>query len=343
MGCKQDQAECFKFYSEEDSNFAKQRAVEAKVESHGKRQRITQVKRSKQKLQEQIQCTRPHDWLSDGRKCDKGECFNQGAFCRPDTERRSRLPPLQVIPETELESGSLKHLACNRSSSSPQASSKSIADYDSVLLRKEALGLENPYEEDRESLQNASLFDNCSTASSDSSLDITFISTKNYTSESCVLDYHKSGRTRFSPEDPGSYRHTRKSKSLNGLQLESTCTASDADNLKTALGNSLQSNGSGGSQHTKLETAAAKGPAAQKPQRSLNPPQKWESKNRAAAQEESSRGESDKETCALTRSGEVELKSRAQENIQTGFSGRNRKQEQKGGFRSSFRKLFKKK
>ncbi|RXN01311.1 hypothetical protein EOD39_7222, partial [Acipenser ruthenus] len=213
---------------------------------------------------------------------------------RPDTERRSRSPPLQVIPETELESGSLKHLACNRSSSSPQASSKSIADYDSILLREEALGLESPYEEDRESLQNASLFDNCSTASLDSSLDITFISTKNYTSESCVLDYHKSGRTRFSPEDPGSYRHTRKSKSLNGLQLESTCTASDADNLKTAPGNSLQSNGSGGSQHTKLETAAAKGPAAQKPQRSLNPHQKWESKNRAAAQEESSRGESDK-------------------------------------------------
>ncbi|KAK1170871.1 hypothetical protein AOXY_G7815 [Acipenser oxyrinchus oxyrinchus] len=285
---------------------------------------------------------RPHDWLSDGRKCDKGECFNQGAFCRPDIERRSRSPPLQVIPETDLESGSLEHLACNRSSRSPRASSKSIVNYDSFLLREEALGLESPYEEDGESLQNTSLFDNCSTASSDPSLDITFISTKNYTSESCVLDYHKSGRTRFSPEDLGFYRHTRKSKSLNGLQLESTCTASDA-NLKTALGNSLQSNVSGGSQHTKLETAAAKGPAAQKPQRSLNQPQKRETKNRAAAQEESSRGESDKETCALTRSVEVELKSRAQENVQTGYSGRNRKQEQKGGFRSSFRKLFKKK
>ncbi|KAK1171602.1 hypothetical protein AOXY_G6467 [Acipenser oxyrinchus oxyrinchus] len=315
--------------------------------------KITQVKRSKQKLLEQIQCTRPHGWLSDSRKYDKGESLNQGALYSPDIEQRLRLPTLQVIPETELDSGSLGHLPCKRSPCSPlgalRASSKSIFDYDSFFLREEPLGLESLCEEDGESLQNASLFDNCSTASSDSSLDIAFISTKNYTSESYVLGCQLSGRTLVSPEDPGLYRHMqvqavqRKSKSLNSLQLDSTCTASDADNFKTALGNSPQSNGSGGSQHTKLEMPAPKGPAARKPQRSLNPPQKRESENRAAAEEELSRGESDKETCAITMREEVELKSSTQETDQTGFSERNRNQEQKGGFRSSFRKLFKKK
>ncbi|XP_041099482.1 rho guanine nucleotide exchange factor 33-like, partial [Polyodon spathula] len=266
--------------------------------------RITQVKRSKQKLLEQIQCTRPHDWLSDSRKYDKGESLNQEALYSPDIEQRLRLLTLQVISETELESGSLEHLPCKKSPCSPlgalQASSKSISDYDSFLLQEEPLGLESLCEEDGDSLQNASLFDNCSTASSDSSLDIAFISTKNYTSGSCVLGCQLSGRTLFSPEDPGLYRHMdvqavqRKSKSLNSLQLDSTCTASDADNFKTAPGNSPQSNNSGGSQHIKLETPAPKGPAARKPQRSLNPPQKRETKNRAAAEEESSRGESDK-------------------------------------------------
>ncbi|RXM30410.1 Rho guanine nucleotide exchange factor 33, partial [Acipenser ruthenus] len=317
-----------------------------------KRPKITQVKRSKQKLLEQIQCTRPHGWLSDSRKYDKGESLNQGVLYSPDIEQRLRSPTLQVIPETELESGSLEHLPCKRSPCSPlgalQASSKSISDYDSFFLREEPLGLESLCEEDGESLQNASLFDNCSTASSDSSLDIAFISTKNYTSESYVLGCQLSGRTLVSPEDPGLYRHMQvqavqsKSKSLNSLQLDSTCTASDAD-VKTALGNSPQSNGSRGSQHTKLETPAPKGPAAQKLQRSLNPPQKRESENRAAAEEDLSRGESDKETSAITMHEEVELKSSTQENDQTGFSERNRNQEQKGGFRSSFRKLFKKK
>ncbi|KAK6489821.1 rho guanine nucleotide exchange factor 33 [Huso huso] len=318
-----------------------------------KRPKITQVKRSKQKLLEQIQCTRPHGWLSDSRKYDKGESLNQGVLYSPDIEQRLRSPTLQVIPETVLESGSLEHLPCKRSPCSPlgalqASSSKSISDYDSFFLREEPLGLESLCEEDGESLQNASLFDNCSTASSDSSLDIAFISTKNYTSESYVLGCQLSGRTLVSPEDPGLYRHMevqavqRKSKSLNSLQLDSTCTASDAD-VKTALGNSPQSNGSRGSQHTKLETPAPKGPAAQKLQRSLNPPQKRESENRAAAEEELSRGESDKETSAITMREEVELKSSTQENDQTGFSERNRNQEQKGGFRSSFRKLFKKK
>ncbi|MBN3312815.1 ARG33 factor, partial [Atractosteus spatula] len=291
-------------------------------------QRASQVKRSKQKLLEQMQSKRAQDWEGATRQYDLAKNVSQEFFFSPEVEPRLRSPALQSIPEMEQEHGSSERLPC-----------KGLPPGDGVgefLLPGEAPALDSLYE-DRDSLHDVSLLDNGSTASSNSSVDMAFARcSRGYAGEACGGGHRPPGRGCASPEEPGPRRSRppqavqRKSKSLNGLQLDSPGGAPS---------HSPQGSAAGGP-HAKLERQSSKGSV----------PRRAEAERRAAAAEEGFNRDRDKVPLPSPshQRGQVwceesPWRSRPEDHGQTAFSERSRKQDQKGGFRSSFKKLFKKK
>ncbi|MBN3305985.1 ARG33 factor, partial [Amia calva] len=263
-----------------------------------KRQRANQVKRSKQKLLEQMQCKKYQDWEDEPQRFDLVDGDNQGAFFSPDTELRLKPQALQSIPETEQEGGSLEHQPCKRSTLHSTLGEQ-LGEF---LLPGEALSMEGVYK-DADSLHNALLFDNCSTASSDSSIDIAFVRCpKSHAAEACTDSFNLSSRGWASPEELALRRCRplqaiqRKSKSLNGLQLDSPVSndilLGVAAHSKSTVCQSPLSGG--GSQHAKLECQSSKGSAGCKAQRSISPLQKPEAEGRTSSEEDGLRRDHEK-------------------------------------------------
>ncbi|KAG7462819.1 hypothetical protein MATL_G00188750 [Megalops atlanticus] len=305
-------------------------------------QHASQVKRSKQRLLEQMQTKRFPDWEPEPRRYDTADGVTAVPFFTPDMDPRLKSAALQSIPETEQEVGSMEGLPCGRLPPGSSALADAMGEF---LMSGEAAGLEGLYE-DGDSLHNVSLFDNCSTASSDSSIDIAFVRCPKshdrdpYAGGGGGGGAGRDGGYKFpsrgcvSPDEAGLMRHRplqavqRKSKSLNGLQLDSTVVV-DSSPAK------------GHGSHAKLERQPSKGSASRKLQRSVSPPQKLEDEGRAAAEEELRR-DHDKDSGGQPWVEQTRWRG-GSENGQSAFSERSRKQDQKGGFRSSFKKLFKKK
>ncbi|KAG9338053.1 hypothetical protein JZ751_027129 [Albula glossodonta] len=319
-------------------------------------QQQNQVKRSKQRLLEQMQCKRHQDWESeDG---PQGPYFSPG-----DRDPRRGSPALRSIPELGKEKRP------------PPCPGSALADArnEFLLPANEAPGLEGLYE-DGDSLRNASLslFDNGSSASSsDSSIDIAFVRCPKSSGGSSSGG---PGRRPFpsrgcvSPDGVGLSRHRplqavqRKSKSLNGLQLDSPlCGNGSGDNGHVDFPATPKSHSSHGGAHAKLERQSSRGSAAgRKAQRSVSPPQRPDPPeelqrdlqlHKVAPPPLSLSSQATIAKLQLTSSGDCGVQSWAdepgwrrgsEENGQSFFSERSRKQDQKGGFRSSFKKLFKK-
>ncbi|XP_041739690.1 rho guanine nucleotide exchange factor 33-like isoform X1 [Coregonus clupeaformis] len=305
-----------------------------------------QVKRSKQRLLEQIQSRHFQDWESEAHHSD-----SPIPFFSPDTNPRLKPPGLQCIPEM----GSSEQLPGKRL---PPGSALSDAQGE-FFLSGDPPGLEGLYEDADSSLHNVSMFDHYSSASSDSSIDIAFVRCPK--SHQAVREVYNSGGSRgsrykqlpgrgcVSPDEARmmqAHHHRplqaaqRKSKSLNGLQLDSTVSG---DSGPGHLSDHLR--GQGAHQHAKLERQSSNKyhPRSSKGQSSNNnpisPPQhRAEPERQIASTDEELHNNKDS---GIPPWGE-EPKWKAEGNNHTPFSERSRKQE-KGGFRSSFKKLFKKK
>ncbi|XP_035597639.1 rho guanine nucleotide exchange factor 33-like isoform X3 [Oncorhynchus keta] len=311
------------------------------------REHGNQVKRSKQRHLEQIQSRRFLDWESEAHHSD-----SPIPFFSPDTNPRLKPPGLQSIPEM----GSSEQLPGKR-----LTPGSVLSDAQGEFLRPgDPPGLEGLYEDVDSSLHNVSLFDHYSSASSDSSIDIAFVRCpKSHQAVREVYNrggsrgsrYKLPGRGRVSPDEAQMMQahHHRplqaaqcKSKSLNGLQLDSTVSG---DSGPGHLSDHLRDHGA--HQHAKLERQSSNKyhPRSSKGQSSNNspisPPQhKAEPERQIAATDKELHNNHNKDSGSPPWGEEPRWKAEA--NYHTPFSERSRKQE-KGGFRSSFKKLFKKK
>nr|XP_029496266.1 rho guanine nucleotide exchange factor 33 isoform X3 [Oncorhynchus nerka] len=310
------------------------------------REHGNQVKRSKQRHLEQIQSRRFLDWESEAHHSD-----SPIPFFSPDTNPRLKPPGLQSIPEM----GSSEQLPGKR-----LTPGSALSDAQGEFLRPgDPPGLEGLYEDVDSSLHNVSLFDHYSSASSDSSIDIAFVRCPK--SHQAVREVYNRGGSRGSRYKlPGrgcvstdeaqmmQAHHHRplqaaqcKSKSLNGLQLDSTVSG---DSGPRHLSDHLRDHGA--HQHAKLERQSSNKyhPRSSKSQSSNNspisPPQHKAEPERQIAATDKELHNNHKDSGSPPWGEEPRWKAEA--NYHTPFSERSRKQE-KGGFRSSFKKLFKKK
>ncbi|XP_077352321.1 rho guanine nucleotide exchange factor 33 isoform X2 [Festucalex cinctus] len=294
------------------------------------------AKHSKQRLLEQIQSSHrfhERDRVQEPEdNCYDPEWLPQLQYYNPDVDLRKHKPTgLGSIPETEASERPAQHHPPSRPSEFRQVQPGSaLADaLGEFLLPPDPPGMECLYEDERSSLHDSSAFDRCSSASSDSSIDIAFVKcpkapvTPSRHVPPTSRDIFGNGYSKLpnrgcvSPDEAVLMRHAhqrplqpsqrKKSKSLNGLQMDSTVT-------------------DGG--HGKLERQGSRGSrGCATPSRKIH----------------NSPGEKPSDDLHGLLGMDTALQSwGAEENHHTPLSERSRKQD-KGGFRSSFKKLFKKK
>ncbi|XP_023651965.2 rho guanine nucleotide exchange factor 33 isoform X2 [Paramormyrops kingsleyae] len=309
----------------------------------------SQAKRSKQKLLEQMQRKRFQDWEAVHQCPESPEGSLPVLFFAPDADPQLNCSALHSILETERKCPNTDPIPCKHG-----LTGSALADATGQFLMSDGTSLVGFFEEGQ-STHNAPLFDNCSSASSDSSVDITFIRCpKNRGQEPYAGRGNQDGSHRYPgrgcvlQDQVGMSRHRSlqavqcKSKSLNGLQLDSSIAADSRGNsveLSPLKSHSPHSS----HQHAQLERQSSKGSTSRKLQRSVGPLQKLEVDSRTMTEEEPCR-DHDKD-CGAQPSWAEESRwtGSMEESGQTAFSERSRKQDHKGGFRSSFKKLFKKK
>ncbi|XP_068424993.1 rho guanine nucleotide exchange factor 33 [Clinocottus analis] len=325
-----------------------------------------QVKRSKQRLLEQIQSHRFQDWDQDPEAhCYDSEWPPQLPFFSPDPDSRNHKPTgLGSIPESEASelAASCQHHLPSRPADFRQVQPGSaLADaLGEFLLPPDPPGMESLYEEDRGSLRDAPAFDRCcSSASSDSSIDIAFVkcpkapsashrataanvsTTRDVFGNGHGNGYKLPGRGCASPDEGLMMRRNqhrplqasqRKSKSLNGLQMDNSVGGLDgglpSDRLQRA----------GLGSHAKLERQGSRGCPA--PSRKVHGAPG--SRADADKQGDDLHGLLSIDSGFQSWGDETKWRGGAEESSHAHFSERSRKQD-KGGFRSSFKKLFKKK
>ncbi|XP_061692142.1 rho guanine nucleotide exchange factor 33 [Syngnathoides biaculeatus] len=293
-----------------------------------------QAKHSKQRLLEQIQSGhRFHE--RDREREPEASCYRpEWAYYSPEADPRKHKPAgLGSIPESDASERSGQHPPLSRSSEFRQVQPGSaLADaLEEFLLPPDPPGMERLYEDDGASPHEASAFDCCSSASSDSSVDIAFV--KCPKGPATPSRHLATGRDLFgngydkpanrgcaSPDAAALMRQAhqrplqpsqrKKSKSLNGLQVDGAAE--------------LERQGSRGSRggvapSRKIHGSPGNRKDGDKPGDDLH-------------------GLLGTDSAMQPWGGEDET----HHHHHTAFSERSRKQD-KGGFRSSFKKLFKKK
>ncbi|XP_041866566.1 rho guanine nucleotide exchange factor 33 isoform X2 [Melanotaenia boesemani] len=320
------------------------------------------VKRRKQCLLEQIQSHRFQDWDHDQdpeNHCYDSDWPSQLPFYSSDMDSRNQKQTgLGSIPESEMLGRSCQHHLPSKPAEFRQVQPGSaLADaLGEFLLPPDPPGMESLYDEDGGSLHDASLFDRCSSASSDSSIDIAFVKCPKPPSAShhamatnvpMTRDVFGNGGSQgngyskppswgcASPDEAVMMRRNlhrplqasqRKSKSLNGLQMENTVGGQDGDHLQRG----------GLGSHAKLERQGSKGSkGCSTPSHKVHSP--LSNTDKPSSDLHGLLNESGLQSWG----DESKWRSGTEEVNHTPFSERSRKD--KGGFRSSFKKLFKKK
>ncbi|XP_061645116.1 rho guanine nucleotide exchange factor 33 isoform X3 [Phyllopteryx taeniolatus] len=303
-----------------------------------------QAKHSKQRLLEQIQSShRFHEW--DREHEPEASSYQpdwppQLQYYSPDVDSRKHKPTgLGSIPESDASERSGQHPPLSRTSEFRQVQPGSALAHalEEFLLTPDPPGMESLYEEDRGSPHDASAFDRYSSASSDSSIDIAFVKcpkapatpSRHVPTSRDIFGngYNKlPNRGCASPDEAVLMRQAhqrplqpgqrKKSKSLNGLQMDSAVT--DGGHAK------LERQGSRGSRgcvapSRKIHSSPGSRKDAERPGDDLHGLLGMDSAMQPWGGEENHH-----------------------HHHHTPFSERSRKQD-KGGFRSSFKKLFKKK
>ncbi|XP_049726255.1 rho guanine nucleotide exchange factor 33 isoform X1 [Elephas maximus indicus] len=313
------------------------------------------VKKSQpqQSLMESMQPGKPSDWEMEARKHERPESLLAPAqFCAAEQDVKALAGPLQAIPEMDFEPAPAEPLGnVERSLRAPvellpDARGFVPTAYEEFEYGGEIFALPAPYDE--EPFQAPALFENCSPASSESSLDICFLRPVSFAMEAERPEHplQQLPKSATSPAgSSGAYKLEAaaqaqahgKAKPLSRSLKEFPRTP-PAEGVAPRLYSTRSS--SGGRAPLKAERAApSHGPvavaaAARGAPRTYFPQQ---------------RSQSEKQTYLEVRR-EMHLEDTTRfcpkeerESEQTSFSDQNPRQDQKGGFRSSFRKLFKKK
>ncbi|XP_022429730.1 rho guanine nucleotide exchange factor 33 isoform X2 [Delphinapterus leucas] len=305
------------------------------------------VKKSQQQqsLMESMQPGKPSDWEIEGRKHERPESLlAPGQFCAAEQDVKALAGPLQAIPEMDFEPSPAEQLGnVERSLRAPaellpDARGYVPAAYDEFEYGGEIFALPAPYDE--EPFQAPALFENCSPASSESSLDICFLRPVSFAVEAERPEH---------PLQPLPKSATSPAGSSSAYKLEA---AAHAHGKAKPLSRSLKEfprapppegvaprlystrSSSGGRAPLKAERAAqphGSASSARGAPRTFFPQQRSQSEKQTYLEEMHLED--------ATRFCPKEER----ESEQTSFSDQNPRQDQKGGFRSSFRKLFKKK
>ncbi|CAK7296644.1 Rho guanine nucleotide exchange factor 33 [Vulpes lagopus] len=301
-------------------------------------------------LMESMQPGKPSEWELEGRKHERPESLLAPAqFCAAEQDVKALAGPLQAIPEMDFEPSPAEPLAnVERSLRAPaellpDARGFVPAGYEEFEYGGEIFALPAPYDE--EPYQAPALFENCSPASSESSLDICFLRPVSFAMEAERPEHplQPLPKSATSPAgSSGAYKLEAaaqahgKAKPLS-RSLKEFPRAPPAEGVAPRLYSTRSS--SGGRAPLKAEraaqphgpAAAAAAAAARGAPRTFFPQQRSQSEKQTYLEEMHL-----EDTTRFCPKEE-------RESEQTSFSDQNPRQDQKGGFRSSFRKLFKKK
>ncbi|XP_055986561.1 rho guanine nucleotide exchange factor 33 [Sorex fumeus] len=284
-------------------------------------------------LLESLAPAKPGDWEPDGRKHPRPE------FCAAEPDGKALAGPLQAIPELDFEPAPAELGAAERSLRGP---AELLADarggfvpaaFDEFEYGGDLFALPAPY--DDEPFPAPALFDAGSAASSESSLDICFLRPVSFAAEAERPEPARLPRSAASPA-PGAAAHPLdaaaqahgKAKPLS-RSLKEFPRAPAADGAAPRLYSARSS--SGGRAPLKAERPAAPHAPARAAPRTFFPQQRSQSEKQPYLEE--MHLEDATRFCPKDE----------RESEQTSFSDQNPRPDQKGGFRSSFRKLFKKK
>uniref|UniRef100_A0A8C0X7I3 DH domain-containing protein n=1 Tax=Castor canadensis TaxID=51338 RepID=A0A8C0X7I3_CASCN len=299
-----------------------------------------------QSLLESMQPGKPSDWELEGRKHERPESLLAPAqFCAAEQDVKALAGPLQAIPEMDFEPtpaeplGNVERSLRTPAELLPDARGFVPAAYEEFEYGGEIFALPAPYDE--EPFQAPALFENCSPASSESSLDICFLRPVSFAMEA------------ERPEHPLPKSATSPAGSSSAYKLEAAQAHGKAKPLSRSLKEFPRTppaegvaprlystrSSSGGRAPLKAEraaqphgpSAAAAAAAARGAPRAFFPQQRSQSEKQTYLEEMHL-----EDTTRFCPKDE-------RESEQTSFSDQNPRQDQKGGFRSSFRKLFKKK
>ncbi|XP_054423585.1 rho guanine nucleotide exchange factor 33 isoform X4 [Pteronotus mesoamericanus] len=301
-----------------------------------------------QSLMESMQPGKPSDWEMESRKHERPENLLAPAqFCAAEQDVKALAGPLQAIPEMDYEPSPAEPSLGNVERSL-RAPAELLPDgrgfvptaYEEFEYGGEIFALPAPYDE--EPFQAPALFENCSPASSESSLDICFLRPVSFAMEAERPEHplQQLPKSATSPaSSSGAYKLEAatqahgKAKPLS-RSLKEFPRAPPAEGVAPRLYSTRSS--SGGRAPLKAERAAqphgqAALAAARGAPRAYFPQQRSQSEKQTYLEEMHL-----EDTTRFCPKEE-------RESEQTSFSDQNPRQDQKGGFRSSFRKLFKKK
>uniref|UniRef100_A0A8D0GQV5 Rho guanine nucleotide exchange factor 33 n=1 Tax=Sphenodon punctatus TaxID=8508 RepID=A0A8D0GQV5_SPHPU len=287
---------------------------------------MPQMKKSQQ--MESMQAGQLSDWEADGRKYERSEsALTPSQFTEKDL--KALAASLQAIPEMDYDASPADAMGnadrSTRTSMDLLQDSRSFApgyedfDYDMYTMP-------GPYED--EPFQNLAIFETCSPASSESSLDICFLRPVNFTMEPDRTDPTLQPLPK-TPAPVSSSTYKREAFRSKGKQLSRSLKEfpRSAEGVSTRLYSTRSSSGS------RLQ---------QKQERSMQPhmvsaPSRSSQRNYFPLQ----RGPGEKQSFLEVRR-EMHVEDtrfcHRDDNEQTSFSDHNPRQGQKGGFRSSFRK-----
>ncbi|XP_005391100.1 PREDICTED: rho guanine nucleotide exchange factor 33 [Chinchilla lanigera] len=272
-----------------------------------------------QSLMESMQPGKPGDWELEARKHERPESLLAPAqFCAAEQDVKALPGPLQAIPEMEFEPspaeplGNVERSLRGPAELLPDARGFLPAGYEEFEYGGEIFALPAPYDE--EPFQAPALFENCSPASSESSLDICFLRPVSFAMEAERPEH---------PLQPLAKSATSPASSTGVYKLEA---AAQAQVAPSCVGVRVPS------------TVPSRCAPSSHQVRSFLPGLLLTRKGYRVKFAHSA-GMKEMHLEDATRFCPKEER----ESEQTSFSDQNPRQDQKGGFRSSFRKLFKKK
>ncbi|KAJ7421854.1 Rho guanine nucleotide exchange factor 33 [Willisornis vidua] len=293
---------------------------------------MPQMKKPQPTVMENIQAVKPPDWEMESRKHERPENILASSQLT-EQELKALTAPLQSIPEMEYEAppadavGNTER-AIRTSVELLQDARNFAPSYEEFDYPGEVFTMPGPYEDD--TFQNLALFENCSPASSESSLDICFLRPVNFTSEPERTDHALQPLPKScTPVSSSTYK--REMFHSKGKQLSRSLKElpRSAEGVSTRLYSTRSSSGSRLQQKQERNVQPHMISASSRSsQRSYFPPQRGAGEKPSFLEE--LHAEDNTRFC------------QKDDNEQTSFSDHNPRQP-KGGFRSSFRKLFKKK
>ncbi|XP_062826671.1 rho guanine nucleotide exchange factor 33 isoform X2 [Anolis carolinensis] len=301
---------------------------------------MSHMKKSQQQGMEGMQGGPSGEWESEGRRHDRAEnALTSSQF--NDQDLKTIAASLQALPDMEYSAPppppEVKgHPERHRRASTSDLLHHSAGfapDYEDFEYRGETYGMGGPYQE--EPLQNLAVFETRSPASSESSIDICFLRPVNFTTEPERTEHTlqplpKSG----APASSSSSTYKRELFRSKGKQLSRSLKEfprSGSDGISARLYSTRSSSGSRlpNKQERGFQPHGVPAAAPRSAQRNYFPPQ---------------RGVGEKQSFVEDLRLEDNTRfSHREDNEQTSFSSHIPRQEQRGRFRSSFRKLFKKK